>query len=208
MKLKTISILLFALIISGNVFAQNAEKIIKDIITNIEKTVISADFLLKVTAAGGDTYDMSGKFVLKNEKFTVDMPEMKIWFDGKTMWNYSPQVNEVTITEPDKTEIASVNPLLFIKNVNQSCTKKIKETQSSKNQTIILVSKTTNVDFEKIELTVEKTTNNPVTIMIYGKNKSIIEFNIKNQKIEKNIDNSVFTFNKNNYKGVYVNDLR
>ena len=203
MKHKTI-LLIFTLIISSNIFAQNAEKTVENIIANISKSVISADFTLEET--GKNEYSTSGKFILKNEKFMVEMPEMKIWFDGKTMWSYASQINEVSITEPDKTELATINPLLLIKAVNETSTKT--QTNKGKNTTIVFTPKTGKADFEKIELSVETSTNNPTKIEIFGKDKSRMIFEMTNYKSEKNISDNTFVFNKKEYKGVFVNDLR
>ena len=183
---------------------QNSEKTVENIITNISKSVISADFSLEET--GKNVYSTSGKFILKNEKFMVEMPEMKIWFDGKTMWSYASQINEVSITEPDKTELATINPLLLIKAVNETSTKT--QTNKGKNTTIVFTPKTGKADFEKIELSVETSTNNPTKIEIFGKDKSRMIFEMTNYKSEKNISDNTFVFNKNEYKGVFVNDLR
>jgi outer membrane lipoprotein-sorting protein len=169
--------------------------------------VISANFSLKYTSASEKNF-VNGKFVMKNNKFVIDMPEMKIYFDGKTQWTYMPKTNEVTITEPDSEESTSINPLLLIKTINSNSVKKIKDAQLPKNQIITFTPKDAGSDYEKLELTTEKSTNNPVSLFVFGKDKSKAEFQLINYKIEKNIDDKYFVFDKNNYKNVYVNDLR
>ena len=181
---------------------ESLERPVEDVIINISKPVISANFSLKET--GKNEYNTSGKFILKNEKFMVETPEMKIWFDGKTMWSYSPQINEVSIIEPDKKELETINPLLLIKTVNETCTR----TFIKGNMVIVFTPKVDKVDFEKIELTVGEATNNPARIEVYGKDNSRIIFQMINYKSENNISDNTFVFNKNEYKGVFVKDLR
>jgi outer membrane lipoprotein-sorting protein len=45
----------------------------------------------------------------------LDLPDNKIWSDGKTVWSYLPDVNEVTITasDPDDKSFTSKPSLLF-----------------------------------------------------------------------------------------------
>ncbi len=42
-----------------------------------------------------------GHIKIKGEKYRLEAPESIVYFDGKTMWTYSEDINEVTITEPD-----------------------------------------------------------------------------------------------------------
>jgi outer membrane lipoprotein-sorting protein len=42
-----------------------------------------------------------GKIRIKGDKYRLDSPESVVYFDGKTMWTYNEEINEVTITEPD-----------------------------------------------------------------------------------------------------------
>jgi outer membrane lipoprotein-sorting protein len=42
-----------------------------------------------------------GQIKIKGEKYRLEAPGSVVYFDGKTMWTYSEDINEVTITEPD-----------------------------------------------------------------------------------------------------------
>src|SRR4030042_3158369 len=42
-----------------------------------------------------------GQIKIKGEKYRLETSEAVVYFDGKTMWTYSEDINEVTITEPD-----------------------------------------------------------------------------------------------------------
>ena len=182
---------------------ENSAKIVENIIIEMEQSVISTDFFFR--SAGENAYSTSGKIILKDEKFMVEMYEMKVWFDGKTMWSYSPQINEVSITEPDKKQLETINPLLFIKTINNPLTKTyVRE----RNRVIVFTPTTDIADFKRVELVIEKSTNDLTQIDIYGENNSRTIFDLSNYKIEDNIADSYFTFDKSKYKGVYVIDLR
>ena len=189
---------------SEMLFAKQTKKVAENIITNIGRFVISADFSLEET--GKNSYNTLGKFVLRNEKFMMEMSETQIWFDGKTMWTYSPQTNEVSITEPDKKELETINPLLLITDVNETGTKTY--LHRGKNAVVVFTPETSKADFEKIEFSVEISSHHPTKIEIFRKDESKMIFEMTNYKLNKDIADSTFVFNKNKYKDVFVNDLR
>lgn len=45
--------------------------------------------------------DSEGKIRIKGDKYRLDAMESVVYFDGKTMWTYNQDINEVIITEPD-----------------------------------------------------------------------------------------------------------
>ena len=51
---------------------------------------------------------------MSGNKFTIKSPEMEIWFDGKNQWAYSPNTDEVNLTEPTAEELSQINPLSVI----------------------------------------------------------------------------------------------
>lgn len=63
----------------------------------------------------GAVSTMEGSVVLSGNMFMLTMPENSVWADGKTIWSYLPDINEVTITEvdPDDTSFLSKPSLLF-----------------------------------------------------------------------------------------------
>ncbi len=49
----------------------------------------------------GETTTMEGSAVISGDRYRLTMADNIIWADGRTVWNYIPDANEVTITEPD-----------------------------------------------------------------------------------------------------------
>jgi outer membrane lipoprotein-sorting protein len=61
-----------------------------------------ADFSLIVVDHKEDTRNTSvGNIIIKGEKYRITAAGSTVYFDGKTMWTYVQDDNEVTITEPD-----------------------------------------------------------------------------------------------------------
>ncbi|MDZ7635256.1 MAG: outer membrane lipoprotein carrier protein LolA [Bacteroidales bacterium] len=51
-----------------------------------------------------DITTVSGSAVISGDSYRVTTDDNIIWADGKAVWNYLTDVNEVTITEPDPAE--------------------------------------------------------------------------------------------------------
>jgi len=185
----------------ANSLLYNTESIVDKIISDINKSVIVADFSLE--DAKNNKHITSGRFIIQKGKIMIETPEKKIWFDRKTMWTYFPQTNEVNITKPKKRELEDINFLLLIKRLNKS-RERLPSIPTDKELKVTYVI----ANYENVELTIDKVTYSPTKIVYSEKNGNRTQFNISNYKTATNIDNSVFTFNKTNYKGVYVNDLR
>lgn len=67
------------------------------------------------SASGSQQGQISrGRFTLAADRFAIDSPEAKVWYDGKTQWTWSSASREVNITEPTIEEIAQVNPYAIL----------------------------------------------------------------------------------------------
>lgn len=67
------------------------------------------------TASGPAAGSVSrGTFTIAADRFKIDSPDARIWYDGKTQWAWSAASGEVNITEPTIEEIAEVNPLAIL----------------------------------------------------------------------------------------------
>lgn len=51
-----------------------------------------------------------GTLVISGKKFRVLASDIKCWYNGKTMWSYSPATGEVNITTPTASDLQMTNP--------------------------------------------------------------------------------------------------
>jgi len=187
-----------------------AEKIITNILTDAKTNAIKTNFKLSITEKNDPQAQVStGSFTLKGSKFVLEMDEMKVFFDGKTQWAYVPQNNEVSITEPSEKELSETNPMAILSGFKTKCTIRFStKLKSVQNHNIEMLPKLKNQDITKIEVQVNKSTNNLVSIKLINKNGSTSLLSLSNfQKGVKVTDNS-FIFITGKYKGIVVNDLR
>lgn len=75
---------------------------------------VQTDFVITHFLGAKEQGRMSGLYYKKGNKYHMTSSQTKVWFDGKTQYTYSASTNEVSITQPDKTEQQRSNPYSFI----------------------------------------------------------------------------------------------
>ncbi|MFZ4582613.1 MAG: LolA family protein, partial [Paludibacter sp.] len=167
------------------------------------------NFQLSVTQKNAVTSQpILGTFTMKASKFMLEMNETKVWFDGKTQWAYSISDNEVSITEPNQDELATINPMAILSGFKAKSTIKLSKQKATQNHIIELIPKNKKEEFTKVEVQINKSNSNLALIKLYDKKGSITTLNLtKYQQISK-ITDEIFVFNKTKFKGVTINDLR
>lgn len=103
-RLPAIIILIAA---SINLFAQNdadAIRILDNFSAKATKAPsVSLKFTLEtVDQVEGTNTSITGSAILAKDRYRLELPENIIWFNGETSWSYLPDVEEVTITKPEK----------------------------------------------------------------------------------------------------------
>ena len=95
------------------VYAQNAAQARKI----LDKTAA----LIKGKGGASANFSMSGKYgtssgtiAIKGNKFTASTTQANVWYDGKTMWTYVKNTQEVNISNPTEAQQQSMNPYKFL----------------------------------------------------------------------------------------------
>ncbi len=192
--------------------AQNnadAERVINSLIASVRTSAVKTNFQLSVTEKNTViSQSISGTFVLKANKFTIEMDETKAWFDGKTQWTYLKSDNEVTITEPTLEELAQINPLSILAAFKIKSWIRLSKTKLPNSDLIELIPKNKKDDFVKVEVQLNKKTKALEIIRLLDKKKSTTLLKLTNYKNAGNVPDADFTFKKENYKHILINDLR
>jgi outer membrane lipoprotein-sorting protein len=96
-------------ILSVTVAAQKDPEAVR-VLTEFSKKATSApsvkiDFdITAYDAQEDEETEMSGTAVIKGDSYRLTLPDNLIWNDGKAVWNYTPEVNEVAVTAPDPSD--------------------------------------------------------------------------------------------------------
>ena len=189
------------MVASISTMAQTARSVLEKTSAALNSKVgISATF--KLLNEGMRAID--GRICVKGQKVYANMPQIELWFDGKTQWVYMKETEEVNVNIPTQEEIQLINPYSFLNIYNKGFKYTMKDKAGS--HEIHLISSDKKRAVSEMYITVSKTTYLPSEIrMLQGDRWSIIT--ISKLKKENHADN-IFIFPKKKYPNAEIIDLR
>lgn len=183
----------------------------------------AADNATKILDMTSDTYKKSGDvkvgfsieiggqsstgvIKLSGQKFCVSTGGSVAWFDGKTMWHYVKDNDEVNVTNPSEKELTKMNPYAFLNIYKKGY--KCKVIKTTDKEYYVTLSGKKGSAYKNIEVHINKTSYQPTYVkMETAKRTTVVKVNsyVKNQKFPA----TDFTFSKKGeYKTVEIVDLR
>lgn len=151
---------------------------------------------------------MDGSIILKGEKFVLDCGGIKSWFDGKTLWSYVEENEEVNVSSPTNDELQAINPYMML-GMYRNGFNYVYAGEKNRNGTAckeVVMTPEKNQDVKRIVVDVNSKME-PVYICIEGYNGEKQEIEIR-KYLPKKTDDSMFVFDKAKYPKVEIIDLR
>lgn len=184
-------------------FAANssATQIVEKTLTTI-RNAPSITSSMTVTSSGKT---MKGNMTLSGDRFAFSSSEMCTWFDGKTLWSYSGNTNEVTLTEPTEEELQEVNPFAYIKAARIGFNHKLISSNATSN--VVELTPKAKSDVKKIVVTINKSSNLPTKIAVTSTSGELT-ITLTATKIGKSLTDDTFRFKKANFPNAVIVDLR
>ena len=172
---------------------------------------IETSFTIKVDLPDNpNDQNIQGKLTIKGSKFYLSTPEMNSYCDGKTIWNHLPNDNQIQISQYTKSE-QGFDPQDIFTIWDKEFTTRIKEsgTFNSKAATILeLFPIKKNESYFKLEVYIEKSTNNLLGLKMFEKNGTKTTYSLTLLGVNRIKDDSVFTLNVKNFPKAEIIDLR
>ena len=180
--------------------AQTAKNVLDKAAANITvKEGVKANFKMV-----GGIGNASGTILIKGNKFHATTPKAIVWFDGKTMWTYMKNNEEVNISNPSEAQLQAINPYNFINLYKNGYTYTMNT--AGTNYVIHLTSNSADRKIKELFITVNKKSYEPMQVkMLQGKKWTT--FDITSIKKEK-IADSQFRFNSKDFPKAEIIDLR
>lgn len=167
----------------------------------------------------------SGVMFIKGDKYKLMLGGTEMFSDGKTMWTYSKDANEMTISELEESDDNIISNPTKIFDLYQKGFKYAMKGEASNEVKVKQDGKVTKVkkacqiidlypeqpkgkDFHTIQLVVDKATGLTTSITIKFKNGSEQTIEITEYKPNVTVSDALFTFDPAKYPGVEVNDMR
>lgn len=195
----------------------NAKKVL-DAASEKFKTFKSfkSEFTQKIESkATGMNEEFTGVAIVKGAKFYLKTPEQEMFNDGKTVWVFYPDDEEVNIHNFDEEDDEmSVSKMLNMYKSGYKYHKLADETVDGKVLEVIDLEpdmspeeRKTNQVF-KIRMKFDKKTKLVKSWKIFERNGNRYTMVINSFTPNVEVEDSVFEFDKTKHKGVIINDLR
>lgn len=148
----------------------------------------------------------TGTFLSKGAKFSLTLPGAGTWYDGKDIWSYSKASGEATVWRPTRSELAESNPFLYLSTASNYSVK-FGSGASKGEQVIVLTPKTRGNSVKSVTVKINTSTKLPKSFEIAASG-GIYTITVTSISLNQTISDSSFKFNKANYPGVAISDLR
>jgi len=170
---------------------------------------VTIDFTVDaVDTKEDDITTVSGSAVISGDSYRVTLDDNILWADGKAVWNYMPDVNEVTITEPDPgDESFLAKPSLLFSMHEKGYKVRLLE-QNTKEWVIDLYPEDLNVSLVRIRLKIGKTLHDLRSAEYKTKDGMTLTLTADKYNLTFRPPAGYFVFNAADYKGVEVIDMR
>ena len=209
--------ILIFLMIANQVFCQQDPEARKVLERVADKTKsyksIEADFELIVVDRKENTQTVStGHLILKGDMYRIESMGSIVYFDGKTVWTFTEDINEVVISEPDTSDDSFLsNPAKIFYLYNRDFKYRyVGETviNNRKMHEIDLYPRNLDQPYSSFKIFTDKEKDIIASIKIRSKDGIDYIVYVKDYITDKNPDDSIFTFDESKHKKVEIIDLR
>ena len=177
--------------------------IFSSFLTNLETKTLQSDFTITVAEEVNAPMNYPGTLTMQGQLFRLSMFQIDAAYDGKTLYMYSPETDELTLTNPTEQELLESNPLLYAKAIVSVCNLTEKPSNDGQNTIITLTPKDQSIGINRFVLRVRNSDLMPMQVEIKeGKKTSTLKFK------EPKFVTGAQKWEIEPEKDTYVNDLR
>jgi outer membrane lipoprotein carrier protein len=174
---------------------------------------IQSDFELVIENKRENQTSKSKGFVkIKGEKYYMESMGTQVYFDGKTLWSYMTDINEVNISLPDSTNEDFVeNPSKIFSFYNRDFKyhlvgeTKLDETWMYE---IDLFPRSLNQPYSRIKIFINRDTYDLYMVKAVSKDGIDYSAYLRNTKYNIPMSDDIFRFHPEKHKGIEIVDMR
>jgi outer membrane lipoprotein-sorting protein len=206
MKTRNTIACLFLLFVAQVVSAQNnAEAIIRLMVNQMKSHKnVELDYKYQISSEGLTTETQQGKAWLQGEAYKVEMVEQQMFSDGKTIWTYLVDDEEVMVS--NATEGEDNTPLKLLTSLDENYAATLTGMDTQGNATIELAS--TKGQYRRITLRINPNKLAISSMDVYFEDGTKLIVTVDEMKFGQELDDKFFTFDEKNHPNVDVIDMR
>ena len=173
---------------------------------------VKAAFALKIENSAGKVQGTKkGVAYMKGNQYKVELTDQEIFCDGKNVWTYDKNSNEVQVSKFDPSGSSFTPQKIFTNFYDKDFLYKLNDDKKVGGKTLQEIELTPtdkNKAFFKILAYVDKASKNISSTKLFEKNGNRYIYDVTTFTPNAKIDNSVFVFDAKKYPGVEVIDLQ
>ena len=175
--------------------------VLSTFLSNLETKTLQSDFTVTISEEVNAPMNYPGSIVMCGNKFRLEMFALEAAYDGKTLYMYSGETDELTLSNPSEQELVETNPLLYAKALVPVCN--VTERENGERTIVTLTPKDQSIGINRFVLQIRTADLIPLSVEIKeGKKSSTLRFK-----------NPQFVTTKQEYKiipdkNTYINDMR
>ena len=173
-------------------------------------SAFSMDYTFKVDDPAIKFPTYKGNLLVQKEKYYLTVDDQVIANDGKLLWNYQKNVNEVSFFEANDDSFSMFNPMIMLNNWSKDYKAKFirKEEFQKKMMLIVDLTPVKQFQFYKFRLFIDESTSYIQKIVMYDMDNTTTIYTITKFTPNVSVPEDKFTFKKIDYPDVQVNDMR
>lgn len=208
-------IVLLAILIVTTTFAQNSTeaKALLDEVNAKAKSYdnISIDFkYVLVNTTENIKQETRGDVIMQGEKYVLNIMGVTRIYDGKTLYNISPEDEEVTISSENTEDENTITPSKMLSfyqegyNYNMDI---IQNVNGRKIQYVKLIPINSKSEIKYVLLGIDTKTKHVYNLIEIGANNTKTTLTVNSFKTNEPLSKTLFTFDKKKYKDYFINKL-
>ena len=177
--------------------------VLQSLLATLEQKTLVSDFMLTTVNSQLSTTPMTytGNLTMHGKQFTLSMFAMDAAYDGNTLYMYSEDTDELTLSTPAEEELLQTNPFLYAQALLPVC--QYVEKQVGDKTQMTLTPNDQSAGIAKFVLRVETTTFLPTNVEIHETDGKLTTLRLNNAHFTD--ETPSFTIEK---EGAFINDLR
>lgn len=179
--------------------------VLSSFLSNLETKTLHSAFTITVAEEVNAPMNYPGEIIMQGNKFRLEMFAIEAAYDGKTLYMYSGEMDELTLSNPTEQELLEANPFLYAKALVPVCNVTEKASQDGKQTIITLTPKDQSIGINRFTLHVRNADWMPLKVEI-KEGKKISTLKLKEPKFDSTTPEYIFTLTPS--KNTYINDMR
>jgi len=177
--------------------------VLSSFLTNLETKTLQSDFTVTISEEINAPMNYPGKITLCGERFLLTMFGVEAAYDGKTLYMYNADIDELTLSNPSQQELLEANPFLYARALVNVCNITERPNKDNSQTIITLTPKDQSIGINRFTLRIRNCDQLPLLVEI-KEGKKLTTLKMKEPKFVTNKQEYTIKPNKN----TYINDMR